>query len=116
MHRVLTLAAITEALTGLMLILVPSRVTELLLGADLTGAGVIVARVAGMALIGFSTACLPSGAARGMLVYSLLVTPYLVWLGLTLPAPGVLLWPVAILHGAMTVTLASAVWLQRRFL
>jgi hypothetical protein len=106
MRRILILAAIGEALTGLLLVLVPSLIAGLLLGTDLTGPGVIVARVAGIALIGLAAACWPGPASLGMLVYGLLVTPYLVWLGLTLPTPGILLWPVAILHAALTVVFA----------
>lgn len=113
MNKVLMFAALSEALTGLMLFLAPSHVSGLLLGTDLTGAGVIVARVAGIALIGLSAACLPGPTSLGMLVYGLLVTPYLVWLGLTLPTPGVLLWPVVIFHAGVTIALASAVWRRR---
>lgn len=103
MSRVLVFAAIGEALTGLMLVLAPALVAQVLLGTGLSGEGAMVARVAGIALIGLAVACWPGPASRGLLVYSLLVTLYLGWLGLTLPAPGILLWPAVVLHAALTV-------------
>ena len=49
MNRGLTLAAVGEAATGVALLLVPSLVGQLLLGAELTGVAAPVARVAGIA-------------------------------------------------------------------
>jgi hypothetical protein len=49
--RVLILTAVGEAATGLALLIVPSLVGQLLLGAELTGIAIRVARVAGIALI-----------------------------------------------------------------
>ena len=56
MKRVLNLAAIAEAVTGLALLIVPSLVARLLLGEDLSGIAIPVARVAGMALIALGLA------------------------------------------------------------
>ena len=50
-----TFAAIGEAATGLALLIVPSFVGQLLLGEQLTGVAVPVARVAGIALIALCT-------------------------------------------------------------
>jgi hypothetical protein len=50
-RRALVLAAVGEATTGLALLVVPSIVGKLLLGEELTGVAVPVARVAGIALI-----------------------------------------------------------------
>ena len=47
MNRVLVLAAVGEAATGAAMLIVPSLVGQLLLGAELTGIAMIVARVAG---------------------------------------------------------------------
>ena len=108
MNRVLAFAAVGEAVTGLVLFLAPSLAAHLLLGTDVTGPGVIVARVAGIALIGLAAACWPGPAILGMLGYSLLATLYLGWLGATGAAMGVLLWPAVVLHAGLTVLLANA--------
>ena len=47
MKKVLVLAAVSEAATGLALLIVPSLVGRLLLGAELAGASIPVARVLG---------------------------------------------------------------------
>ena len=81
MQKALTFAAVGEAATGLALVLVPSVVGRLLLGEELTGVAVPVARVAGIALIGLGIACWPGPPLIGMLTYSALVTLYLAYLG-----------------------------------
>ena len=61
MKRVLALAAVGEAATGVALLIVPSLVGQLLLGEELTGVAIPVARVAGIALIALGS---PAGRAR----------------------------------------------------
>ena len=61
---------------------VPSLVGQLLLGEQLTGVGLPVARVTGIALIALGIACWPGPPVEGMLTYSPLVTVYLVYLAL----------------------------------
>jgi hypothetical protein len=70
MKRVLISAAIAEAVTGLALLIVPSLVGQLLLGEELTGVAIPVARVAGIALIALGIACWPGPPLVGMLTYS----------------------------------------------
>ena len=117
MRRVLVLAAIGEALTGLALMAVPSIVGRLLFGAELSGVTVAVARVAGIALVALGVACFSAGEAgrglSGMLTYSLLATLYLVYLGLGGEWVGSLLWPAVAIHAALTFLLAIA-WLKDR--
>jgi hypothetical protein len=67
MNKVLVLAAVGEAVTGLALIIVPGLVGQLLLGEELTGLAALTARVAGMALIGLGIACWPGPPLAGML-------------------------------------------------
>jgi len=105
-HKLLVFVAISEAATGLALLVVPSLVGQLLLGAELIGVAVIVARVAGIALIGLGVACWPGTPLVGMLTYSAMVTLYLAYLGLTGGATGVLLWPAVILHVILSAMLA----------
>ena len=76
MKKVLILAAVGEGATGLALLIVPSLVAKLLLGAELAGVAVIVARVAGIALISLSVACWPGTPLIGMLIYSAAITLY----------------------------------------
>ena len=56
MKKVLIFAALGEAGTGLALLVGPSLVGQLLLGEELTGVAIPVARVAGMALIALGIA------------------------------------------------------------
>src|SRR6185369_900867 len=81
MKSALTFAAIGEASTGLALLIVPSFVGQLLLGEQLTGVAVPVARVAGIALIALGIACWPGPPLLGMVTYGALVTLYLAYLG-----------------------------------
>jgi hypothetical protein len=107
MKRVLVLAAVGEAATGMALLIVPSLVGHLLLGAELTGIAVIVARVAGIALVALSLACWPGTPLIGMLTYSAAVTLYLAYVGFA-GLSGVLLWPAVVLHVILTALLARA--------
>ena len=108
MNRVLIFAAAGEAATGLALLLVPSLVGQLLLGTELTGIAVTVARVAGIALIGLGLACWPGKALIGMLTYSAAVTLYLAYVGIAGSSAGTLLWPAVVLHAILTALLARA--------
>ena len=108
MKRVLVLAAVGEGATGLALVIVPSLVGKLLLGAELTGIAAIVARVAGIALVGLSVACWPGTPLIGMLTYSAAVTLYLAYVGFAGGLNGILLWPAVILHVILTVLLLWA--------
>jgi hypothetical protein len=74
MKNALTFAAVAEAATGLALLIAPSLVVQLLLGEQLAGVAIPIARVAGMALIGLGIACWPGPPLVGMLTYSALVT------------------------------------------
>ena len=114
MKNALTFAAIGEAATGLALLVVPSLVGQLLLGEQLTGVAVPVARVAGIALIALGVACWPGLPLVGMLIYSGAVTLYLAYLGFAGGLGGVLLWPAVVLHGILTALLTRDVTRMRR--
>ena len=98
MSRALALAAIAEIITGAALLLAPALVGQLLLGENLAGIAVPVARILGIALLGLGIACWPGPPIAGMLVYGAGVAVYLAWLGFRGEATGVLLWPVVVLH------------------
>jgi hypothetical protein len=112
MKNVLVLAAAGEAATGLALLVVPALVGRLLLGAELTGVAIPVARVLGIALIALGIACWPGRTALcGMLTYSALATAFLGYLGIRGHWVGPLLWPVVVLHAVITIFLGRA-WLM----
>ena len=78
MKHLLTVTAVIEAGVGLALLVVPSVVIQLLLGAEISGAAVTLARVAGTALLALGVACwlarsdVQSRAARGVVASILL--------------------------------------------
>jgi hypothetical protein len=110
MKKTLMFAGIGEIATGVALLIVPSLVGSLLLGEDLTGVAVLVARVAGIALVGLGVACWPGPPLVGMLVYSTSIATYLAYLGLLGGLTAVLLWPVVALHVVLSILLGRA-WL-----
>ena len=107
MKWVLIFAAVSEAATGAALLIVPSLVGRLLLGEELRGVALPVARVAGIALIALGIACWPGPPRIGMLIYSAAVAVYLAYVGLT-GGGGVLLWPAVVLHAILTALLTRA--------
>jgi hypothetical protein len=113
-NRLLKLAAVGEAATGLALLIVPSFVSRLLLGTELTGVSIPIARLTGIALFGLGIACWPNWMALcGMLIYSALVTLYLTYVGIRGEWVGILLWPAVVLHAVLTVLLAG-LWFKTR--
>ena len=108
MKKVLVFAAVAEAATGLALLMVPSLVGRLLLGEDLIGIAMPVARVAGIALIALGVACWPGPPLVGMLIYSVMVTLFLGYLGVAGGMAGILLWPAVALHAILTALLIRA--------
>ncbi len=113
MKKLLALAAMLEAVTGLALIVTPSLVGRLLLGAESTGVAIPVSRVLGIALVAIGVGCWPGPALLGMLTYGALVTAYLLYLGFGGDWVGPLLWPAVVLHAVLTLLLARA-WFKTR--
>jgi hypothetical protein len=112
----LSVEAAIEGATGLALIIFPQAVASLLLGAVLAAAGIAVARVAGIALLSIGLVCWMSrqdanktAALATMLNYNLLVTAYLMYLGLGGVLVGMLLWPAIAIHAVLTL-LVVYVW------
>ena len=113
MKKVLIFAAVAEAATGLALLIAPSLVGQLLLGEQLTGIAIPVARVTGIALVALGISCWPGPPLVGMLIYSAAVTLYLAYLGFAGGLAGVLLWPAVVLHLLISILLGR-VWLLTR--
>ncbi len=100
-----TVAAIAEILTGLALLVAPTVVGHLLLGEAMTAMAVLVARVAGLALVGLGMAFWPGPPIVGMIAYSTGVAILLSWFWLRGEASGLLLWPAVMLHVILAVVM-----------
>jgi hypothetical protein len=111
-NKLLTLAAAAEAGTGVLLLAWPAIVVRVLFGAEIVGAGVIMSRLAGIALIGLGVACWPGNSAvqqlYGMLTYSTLAMVYLAYTGVRGEFAGILLWPALVAHALLSVLLVRA--------
>jgi hypothetical protein len=106
----LVITAVFEAGTGLALMTIPSVVSTILLGATLDPpVALVVARVAGAALVSLGVACWLARAeergrgARGliaaMLLYNTVVAAVLVLAGLH----GIGFWPAVLIHVVLAV-------------
>jgi hypothetical protein len=104
----LAVVAAGEAFTGLILVIYPSLVVRLLFGAEISGAGTLMSRIAGIALIALGLACWPGPPRVGMLTYGAVVTLYLAYVGVAGGASGMLLWPAVVLHAILTALLTRA--------
>ena len=105
MKKLLPVAAVGEALTGLALLVSPPIAVRLFFGAEPTGVDIAVARVAGIALIALGVSCWPGPPLIGMLTYSAVVTLYLAYVGFAGGLTGILLWPAVVLHVILTALL-----------
>ncbi len=105
MNQILMLAALAEAGTGVMLLAYPPLIVRLLFDADIIGAGVLMSRLAGIALIGLGVACWPGPPLAGLVTYGVVVTLYLAYVGFAGGVTGMLLWPAVVLHVVLTTLL-----------
>jgi hypothetical protein len=120
----LRLTALIEIATGLALLAVPAVVIQILLGAEITGATVPLARVAGVALLALGVACwlgsydTQSCASRGvvsaMVIYNVGVVFVLASVGKHWSPVGVALWPTVILHVAMAAWCVASLARSRK--
>ncbi|HSL70983.1 MAG TPA: hypothetical protein VK864_12125 [Longimicrobiales bacterium] len=114
MKILLIVTSVVEAATGLALVLSPSVPVSLLLGASLdTPAAVIVARIAGAALLSLAVACClarndehsraTTGLIAALLLYNAAAVAILVHAGTGLGLSGIGLWPTVVLHAGLAV-------------
>ena len=105
----LSIEGVLEAATGLVLLVAPSMLVELLLGAAPgTPAGIMVSRVAGVALLALGVAFwlaredAAGRAAKGlvvaMMLYNAAVAVILVPAWTSLGLYGIAFWPVVLAH------------------
>jgi len=113
-RKLLLVTALIETPTGVMLLLSPALVVEFLLGASLDApAAIVVARMAGAALLALGGACWlarndgPNRAVPGlvaaMLLYNSVAVVVLGHAGAVARLVGVLTWPVFALHAALAL-------------
>jgi len=103
--------------TGLALIIAPS-IVRFLLGTDISGATLVIARMAGLGLLALGVACWPRGEAtiprlRAMLIYNLLATAYLGYLRFSSQSVGKLLLLALAVHAVLTILFLGA-WLKHQ--
>jgi hypothetical protein len=119
MTKLLALAALLEAATGVALMIDPSLVVRLLLGEGVSGPALALGRVGGFGLFSLGLACWqqtnPPGspAIAALFAYNMLVTIYFLYLGIGGEWVGILLWPAVLLHGMVTLLLVGW-WLRNR--
>ena len=118
LRNILAFSAVVEVATGLALMIDPAIVAALLLGAEISGAGTVLGRCFGVALLALGLACWPgrqhaessSSAFRAMLIYNVVIALYLAYLGTVGHLGGLLLWPGVALHAVVALLL---VWTWR---
>jgi len=114
MKNLLTITAIIESITGLLLVTFPSLVTSLLLGSALDSSiALTVARIAGVALTALGITCWiarndnQSSALKGLItaliVYNVGVAIVLVYASTRLGLFGIGIWPVVLTHFGMAI-------------
>ncbi len=118
MRKLLVLTALLEAATGLLLLAVPALLDWVLLGGRFDApASVVVARIAGGALLALGVACwfasndIGSRAAYGvvaaMLVYNVTTAALLAYADVANGAAGIALWPAVVAHAGLAVWCAA---------
>jgi len=105
--------AVVEAGAGLALALAPSVLVSLLIGASLDMPGMVVARIAGVALLSLGLACwltrndgqsrAATGLTTALLLYNVAAVALLAYAGTGLGLSGIGLWPAVVLHAALAV-------------
>jgi hypothetical protein len=123
MKTLFALTGVSEAATGLVLLVYPPIVVRLLLGAEITGVGGVISRVAGGALLAIGVACwlarddaggpAQRGLLFGVLIYDLAAAAILAHAGVFLDMAGIVLWPAVVLHAALAVWCAACFRMRR---
>ena len=113
MKNLLTMTAVLEVGTGLLLVALPSMLATVLLGSSLDApVALTVARVAGVALLALGVGCwfarndVQSRATRGvvgaMVLYNAGIAMVLAYAGTSLQLSGIGLWPTVLVLTSMT--------------
>ena len=116
MKSILTVTALVEGVTGLAFAIMPSLVVSMLLGTSLTDiSAILIARLAGAALITIAIACWLSRKntqsaviVKAMLGYNFFSIVLLVYAVLVEQISGPGLWPAVLLHFGLLVWCLSS--------
>ena len=110
MKLLLTITALLEGVTGLILAVTPSLLVSILLGTSLTDPGaVVIGRLAGAALITIAVACWLSRKdnqylmVKAMFGYNIFSLVLMVYAALLEGISGPGLWPAVIIHFGLLV-------------
>jgi len=125
--NLLIVTALAETATGLMLLVSPQLVVAFLLGASLDApAALVVARIAGAALLSFGCACWLAGndgphrpvdgLIVAMLLYNSAAVAVLANAGAGARLVGVLMWPTVALHAALAIWCIACLRRDRRLM
>jgi hypothetical protein len=125
MKNLLAFTAGLEAVTGAVLMASPALPVSLLVGLALdTVGGLLMARLAGAALLALGLACwlaradggsrAARGLVAGMLLYNVAAAALLMYAGLGLKLSAVGLWPAVLLHLVLTVWCIRCLWREKR--
>jgi riboflavin transporter FmnP len=116
----LALTALGEAVTGLVLLVYPPIVVQLLFDAEIAGVGVVMARIAGAALLAIGVACWLArndtgrpaqlGLITGALIYDIAAAALLAYAGLFMDMAGIALWPGIVLHAGLAFWCLACIW------
>lgn len=125
MRKFLFVTAVLETFAGLVLLMKPSFFAILCFREFIDqSSGLLVARVAGIAIISLGVACwfarddghspAASSVAIGMSIYNIGVAGIFAYAGMVLRMHGMALWPATALHFVMFVWCVLTVLDQRR--
>ncbi len=122
MKSLLIVTALIEGLTGLAIAISPSYIASILLGTSLTDpSAILIARLAGSALITIAIACWLSGSdshssimVKAMIVYNIFSITLLVYAVLFEKISGPGLWPAVLLHLGLLIWCLSSLWKRAR--
>lgn len=120
----LTVFALVEVGAGLLLVLSPSVLTNVLFGTTLeTATALITGRVAGIALLSLVTACWLArsdpasdrgiGLVAGVLLYNAGVVAALIFASTGEGLTGMGLWPAVVAHALLAVWCIAYLWSNR---
>lgn len=113
MKKLLFFTSILELTLGIVLIIIPAVVLNLLFGTGDSESLLVLGRFTGIVFICFGLACFPtkdfkiynnqSPTVRAMFTYNLLATIYFLYIKTVVGLNGILLVPAIILHCIITI-------------
>jgi len=120
----LSVTGALETATGLLLLVAPSMLVELLLGTPPgTPAGLAVSQVAGVAVLALGVACwfaredaavrAAKGLIAAMLLYNVGVVVILVFAWISAGLSGIAFWPVVLAHGLLAAWCVACLSMAR---